>query len=426
MNTITNVHGKYKAYNGLIINLSNIGKILSLFSPQNNYGANSTVSYNSIYFLGLSDITLKFPVIKQIYPDDYIIIKITIPKTSTFTNNNLFNFSPYIFEYTDNNKTSNIFATTDDTIQFFDKIQKVGNVYTICITGSKKIAKYYKQQDCIISKLPVDLLNKITFTMLFRLGLLNDSFDFANLNNFIECTYYRSSVLRTETDSSNYYTSHYISKQIDLPTLPRISSDVLKQFHTIRDTIFNSHTNYTSYKYLSYFFNTSYAFTNAYQAVSVNPNALMQANNTGESYFNTDKIKLSDKVKQFIYVLSLNQNKLGVALTSNVQIYNTATLSAIPNGTIFSSPDLESMSDPQYPKVVNDFTLVNIAEIDVSSLYKKGIEEILIVERICYDPITYKNISYDYPGKFIVSIGNKLSLKRLKKFSKLITFEQIS
>jgi hypothetical protein len=380
----------YTKYSSSMINLTTILDILNIFSSQNNFGANTTVTYHTPFFWGLSTIKRKVPVTK-INPDDYIVIKITIP--DDLKNNNLFNVTPYFFEY-DN---VNVFASTDETIPFFNDLTP-GKVHKICITSSTSVADKYKKRGYIISKLPVDLLDISSFTLLFRLGILEKSFiSFESISSFVTCDYYKSQTYSQIIELKQYYTSDFIKKS-RAPNLKQPICDLTKFENTKTYYISKGFTQYQSYKYLSNFYNTYYAMKHVYDAISIKPFAQLQADNSLEAYFNSSPINLSGI--KYIYIVAVNHNKLGIALTSNIQIYNCADLKPIK--TFETSPELPSMTSSKYPFVSkNKLPDVRVIKLNVSKRFR-GIYKILFVERICYDPITFGRPSYNYDGNFAI------------------------
>ena len=80
----------YTTVKGHIFNITNVFTFINSKSTSNttNDGANSTVSYLGVNFKNLSYINNGFENI-DVYPDDYMIITVKIPKTNSIINNNL-------------------------------------------------------------------------------------------------------------------------------------------------------------------------------------------------------------------------------------------------------------------------------------------------------------------------------------------------
>jgi hypothetical protein len=150
----------------------------------------------------------------------------------------------------------------------------------------------------------------------------------------------------------------------------------------------------------------------------VDPAAEMQANNTGENYYNSQGIPLYTNPfidlqtisSPYLYILSLNQNTMGCGLTSNVQIYNAQSLAIIENGLIITSPDIPSFSTPNYPYAsVNPYPLFQINAYNIADLIAEGITQVIITERISYNPVNFYQSSNEYPGKAYFFFGDALS-----------------
>ncbi len=372
-----------------IVNLSTILDVLNLFSQQNNYGANTTVTYHTPFFWGVSTVVSKVPVIQKMNPDDYILITITIPDLQNF---NLFNITPYFFEY---NK-ENVFASTDETIPFFTNIQK-GTVHKICITSSLQIADEFSKKNYIISRLPVDMLSRSSFTLLFRLGITEKSLiSTETISNFVSCIYYKSFC---PVNTQGYYTSSII-KNSRTPISSSIVCDLTEFDRRKLYYEYRGFTQHKSFPYLSNFYKINYAMKHVYDAIRVKPYAKLHADNSLESYYNSDPINLTDI--QYIYIVALNHNKLGVALTSNIQIYDFSNLKSLQ--TFLTSPDLPSFTHKNYPFVSkNDLPEIQVIKLNIKKHYN-DITKLLIVERICYNPISFQRPSYNYKGNFAIFV----------------------
>ena len=409
----------YYRHNGIIYDINKILGFISKFTDKiDAYGYNSTVNYIGINFRRVSETVEKFRVV-TVFPDDYFLIQVKIPKNiKYFKDINLFNITPYIYTYYGEGTESGspytkVFASTDNTIQFFDKI-KLGKTYNICITSSKKIASYYDSQNYIISKLPVNLLPNATFAMLCRIGFINNKkFHRFKFRNFIKFRYYREKNQNSIYYPPNlYFYSREIFHSIKIPTkLPNtiVYNDGLKLYNDIVDKYAKTHIMLKTVPYLSNIYGATIA--NVYDALSVSPYGQAQANNTGEAYFNTNFITLSDYPKNaYINIIALNQNKMGVALTSNVQIYKQGSLDLINNGTILTAPDLPSMSSIHYPHrlEIDNIPLINIASYSINSILQQNITEIIVVERLSYNLINFNQPAYSYEGSATVFIGNNI------------------
>lgn len=217
-------------------------------------------------------------------------------------------------------------------------------------------------------------------------------------------------------DSSQYYSSQDITSS-SLPTyLPSNTTyyNRLNSYNSLQEYfISNQYSIQPSYKYLSNFYDVSYAIDSVYAALSTSPYAQAQANNTGEDYFNTAELSLSNFSNMYIYVIGLNQNKMTVGLISNIQIYNTSNNGVIENGTIYTSPGIPSFVNKNYPLTdayTDNIPLIIITEYSIANMIENSIASTIVaVERIGYDFTSYNHPTDSYQGKCVVFIGNQLS-----------------
>jgi hypothetical protein len=131
----------------------------------------------------------------------------------------------------------------------------------------------------------------------------------------------------------------------------------------------------------------------------------LQANNTGENYFMSNRIPTTPTYsggnELFLYVLCLNQNSAGAGLTSNVQIYNAITTNEIPNGSIYTAPNLPNMnSNNPYPFAsaleksrFSDYYLYSYSLVDLNAETQGN--ALIVVERISYNPVNYNHTFYN-------------------------------
>lgn len=346
---------------GKIYNVNNLYNIIGYFMPDlNKYGANVTVNYYATAFKDITYIENGFPLI-NLGANDYILYTITVPDECWLSNHNYFSLTPYFYSYTNNNLTTNVFASIDVTIEFFKKFNNPNNEINICLTCSKKVSKYYREKGYIISKIPVEYINSGSFTTLFRVGIIN-KYTF-NINKYVKASYYKSD----DTKTYKYYNAADIIASFPRELLP-VKNKTFQQNLYQYDTIVNylNSNNYTSIqtaKYLSNYYNTNYAFQSFFDAITVSPPAQMQANNTGENYFNSTSIDLTTLESEYFYVLVLNQKLMLVALTSNIQIYNDDNKDIIPNGSTDTSSQLPVFTYPTYPFIENDNNLYPLFQL---------------------------------------------------------------
>ena len=408
----------YSKVKGEIFNINNIFTVIEAQTSNSttNDGANSTVSYLGVNFKDISYINNEFMNI-DVRPDDFMIISVKIPDMNTIKNNNFFSITPYFFNYTNDNVTTNIFASIDNSIEFFDKMRNTGKTYKICFTSSKKVAERFKDK-CIISMFPKNLLSSCSFTLLIRLGIINNILNFSqNINRFVKCKYYRySSSIQLYPDAL-YFNTPDIVKTFQPALLPPPESyrTELDIFNSIKKYFVDlNYKDFPGYKYLSNVYNINYAVQNYFTAISVL--GQIYGNNTGEAYFNSDNINLELYSNKYLYVLALNQNKLKVALTSNIQIYDSSTLANIVDGTIITSPNLPSFTSKSYPFIKeNTLPLYSLTCYSIASILSKNdCTAIRIVERVAYSPINFNHPSNEYTGTAISFIGDQLTQKQLE------------
>jgi len=401
--------------NGLNYNVTNCLDIFENFSPNiDAYGSNSTVNYYSTIFPGISFLKTSGLSLINIGPNDYILYEISVPDRKWLYNHNLFSLTPYFYDYTENNVTTKTFASVDITIQFFNYFKTIDskNKINICITSNKTIGQYFSNKGYIISKIPFEYINSCTFLPLIRVGLINDyTFD---INTFVTSYYYKSS----DKIPRDNYTSNDVIASFPPSLLPsnQTFKDNLNQFNSIVSYLntnsCNSNLTVQTAKYLSNIYNTSYAFQNFFTSITINPPAQLQANNTGENYYNSKIINLLNISEKYLYILTLNQKLMETALTSNIQIYNSENNQVIVNGEINTSSELKGFTTIDYPYSVNNnrfYPLFQLNGYEISDLISAGITSIIVVERLSYNPINFYCSSYNYTGSAYVLFGGKLT-----------------
>lgn len=202
--------------NGITYNVNNSIKIISKFIPDfNAAGANVTVDYYATIFPEISYFSGSFLPLINFGPNDYLLYEITVPDNVWLYNHNLFSFTPYFYNYTNNNVTTSVFASTDITIQFFEKFKNPNNKINICVTSSIEVGNYFENKGYIISKLPIEYINVSTFLPLFRVGLFNNENSY-NINSFVKSYYFKSS----STSTNNNYSSIDIIASFPQSLLP--------------------------------------------------------------------------------------------------------------------------------------------------------------------------------------------------------------
>jgi hypothetical protein len=373
---------------GISYNVNNLFSVASkLFPNLNYYGANSTTNYYATIFNNITIPNDLFPVI-NVGPNDYMLYEIDVPDNLWLSNHNLFNITPYFYNYIQN------------------------NVIKICLTSSKKIGDFFNKKGYTISKIPIEYINSTTFIPLIRVGIIKEMT--FNINDFVKTYYYKSPNNNINAEEQ-YYTSKDIIINYKDVLLPKNDIDFklnLNNFDNIVSYLSSYEYKCTqTVKYLSNIYDRNYAFTDFYKAITIDTPAQLQANNTCENYFNSDTFDLTKITDDYVYVLSLNQLLMQTALTSNIQIYNRVNNKVINNGTIETSAELPVLNSSNYPVNLNNnllYPLFQLNGYNRKNLISQGISTIMCVERLSYNPINYNHSSYEYTGKSYVIFGSKI------------------
>lgn len=405
---------------GVCYNIDNFIKITKYLGlALDNYGANSTVNYSVPVFPHISTLANSLPQITM-GENDYIIIEVTVPDTTWLNTHSLFNITPYFYFYNADGLQTPVYASENITIQFFELFNVPGETIRVCVTANKTIGDRYQTMGYLISAMPAEYLDSTTFQILFRVGTIDGEEDQLSINRFTKVTFFQA----MQSDSfagSEYYNAAEIIASFPTALMPsgtQYDINIADYNDIVTYLTGQGYTLDQCLKYLSNIYGTSYALDNFYAAVSVSPAAQLQANNTGENYFNSQGIPIySDGFidlttinAPYLYILSLNQNTMGSGLTSNVQIYNEQSLALIDNGLIVTSPDLPAFSAPDYPYVAsNPYPLFQINAFSIPDLIASGVPQIIITERISYNPVNFYQTSNDYPGKAYFFFGNTLT-----------------
>lgn len=406
---------------GVIYNLDNFVHLAEYFGLQlDEYGANSTVDYLVPVFP--DKITTFANNLPQIVmnKNDVILIEMTVPDTTWLDTHSLFNITPYFYFYEADGVETPVYASENITIQFFELFGTPGNMIRICITPNATIASQYQEMGYMISAMPEEYLNSTTFQILFRVGTIHREHQLS-INNFVRVTFLQAAEDAAFAGSDYYDAAEIIASFPDelLPEdTPQYEINIADYNDIVAYLNGQGYTTYQCLKYLSNIHSTDYAFNNFYKAITVNPAAEIQANNTGENYYNSQGIPvytnpfidLRTISTPYLYVLSVNQNTMGSGLTSSVQIYNAQNLAIIPDGLIITSPDLPAFSAPDYPYVLdNPYPLFQINAYNIPELIASGITQVIITERISYNPVNFYQSSNEYEGKAYFFFGDTLT-----------------
>ena len=411
----------YNIIDGNTYNINNFINAASSFLPLDNYGANTTVTYCGFNYKNLTQFSGGIPYIEKITKDDFILFEFKIGSKEEMSKYTLFNFHNYAFDITlPDSEPIRVFGSVDTGIQFFDKIKKYNSVVKICITSSKNIARFYENQGYIISKVPLELLQISTFNWLIRVGVLEGTTIAPNLRDLVTSFYYSyKGNPDNNTNVNDYFNSTEVINSFPKTYLP-VENDIYKfvqkKFYSLKNKLINNPKVVLKspfYPYLSNFVNTKYAMENVFDALSVNPPAQIQANDTGKSYYLTNYINFSDYPDGYVYIIALNHNASNVSLSSNIQIYESPTFKAIANGTTYTGPNDSSILNTTYPieSIENsNQPLFNIVCYSCKNLIKSGVKnEVVICERLQYsmkEPWFHPS-SNIYPGTGYVLILKK-------------------
>lgn len=418
----------YRAVPGQVIDLNEAANgASSAFGIQvDEYGANSTVYYFTPVFP--DNITTSSNDMPQITmsKDDAILIEVTTPDKKWLDTHSLFNITPYFYYYTKNGAQVPVYASENITIQFFDRFKKSQQIQKICMTSNKMLAKRYQAKGYMISAIPAEYLDATTLQILFRVGAIASTPQLP-ISTFVK-VFFLQATGNESLDDSQYYNAADIIASFPTAKFPASSQANLNAYKKIVNYLNKQgYTTYQFVNYLSNIYGKKYAFDNFYKAITVDPAAQIQANNTGENYFDSigfpdssdGFIDLTATTAPYIYVLSANQNMMKASLTSNIQVYNKQDLELIPNGSIATAPDLPSFSDLNYPYVSEDkYPLFQINAYNISDLISSGITQIIIAERASYNPENFYASSYAYKGKAYYFFGNALTSEQQSYLSK--------
>jgi hypothetical protein len=443
----------YNAYNGEVYNVNTVFKVLTkVLANLPNYGANTTVNYFTVNFREVSSFSSCFPVLK-VGRNDFMLFEVTVPNDEEWlSQHNLFNFTPYFFDYVDpdTKKSTNVFASCDNTVPFF-KDMTPGTVRKICCTACKTVADEFAAQGYEISHIPAEYLNDCTYMHLIRVGILHDS---ASLDTnckiphgMVKATYYchESKQISHQNgsgeDAYEYFDSLQITDSFVRPLEPESTSSTRALHSSYMDALQLLANQCTApgyselqftYNYLSQSANVRFAFQSFYDAMRERPPIEMLGNNTGENYFISDDVDVSiyaDKMEQtgqeyYLYVLSVNQNAAKCGISSNIQIYNRSNNSTVDNGTYETSPPLPPFTADNYPFTYSTADQLQaypglvLSQHSVRALIDAGVTTVTVAERNAYHPRNFNYTSNDYVDTAVYFLGPQLPQYQLDKLRK--------
>ena len=400
-----------KSVVGKMVNLTDIvGDLSKLkFLGLDTYGQNQNILYLSPIYPQITSTADNMPTFNMA-KNDFLLFEFTLDE-SWLSEYNLFVFSTYIYK----NKGDTIFGTPDSSIFVQPSMIDSNKKIKICCASSKEIAEKYSKLGYLISKLPSDYMDTATtFNALIRFMSETSNPKTIDINQYITTSYNTDTTLDIN-DTANYYDSTEIIKGYPPVYEPDLTQDANKVIANYNNTI--SHVNdifkkkYIGYPYYSNFAGVTYAIDDAYKSMALHPPLNINANNTCENYFLSDKLSIQSDSNEYIYILYLNQKSAGAAVTSTIQIYDIKS-NAIKNGIIQTGPKIPTMNTSGYPKSAqNTLPAQGMYGISIKDIYNEnnGTDTIVISERISYGLKNYNQLKYSSINSMQIYIGPKLT-----------------
>ena len=396
---------------GKMVNLTDIvGDLSKLkFLGLDTYGQNQNIYYLSPFYRKITSNADNIPTFNMA-KNDFLLFEFTLDDT-WLSEYNLFVFSTYIYKH----KGDTIFGTPDSSIFVQPSMRDSNNKIKICCASSKVIAEKYSNLGYLISKLPSDYMDSVTtFNALIRFTSETNETTTIDINKYITTSYNTDTTLN---DTSKYYDSTEIIASyppVDEPDLTQDAKNVITNYkNTIKyvNDIFTK--KYKGYPYYSNFANpqVDYAIDDAYKSMALFKPLNINANNTCENYFLSDKIPIQSSSSDYVYILYLNQKSAAASVTSTIQIYDIKS-NAIKNGIIQTGPKLPTMNTSTYPiSAQNTLPAQGMYGISMKDIYNEnnGTDTIVISERISYGLINYNQIKYSSINSMKIYVGPKLN-----------------
>ncbi len=394
---------------GKMVNLTDIVGDLSRlkFLGLDTYGQNQNIYYLSPIYPKITSIADNMPTFNMA-KNDFLLFEFTLDD-SWLSEYNLFVFSTYIYKHTGDT----IFGTPESSIFVQPSMRDSNNKIKICCASSKEIAEKYSNLGYLISKLPSDYMdNATTFNALIRFTSETSNPTTIVINKYITTSYNTETTLN---DTAKINDSTQIIASYPTVYEPELTQDAKNVITNYNKTI--THLNgifpkkYIGYPYYSNFAGVSYAIDDAYKSMALPKPLNINANDTCENYFLSDKISIQSGSSDYVYVLYLNQKSAGAAVTSTIQIYDIKS-NAIKNGIIQTGPKIPTMNTSNYPiSAQNTLPAQGMYGISMKDIYNEnnGTDTIVISERISYGLKNYNQLKYSSINSMKIYIGTKLT-----------------
>jgi len=383
---------------GELVNLTKILTTITKIKSINAYGAN----YYDYYYAPIFETTKiinNIPIIILNSINEYILMEITIPSD----------------DFVDN---VNLFASVDKSLEFFKPKVNPGDVIKVVFTSSKTIGSYFENQGYLISKIHAEYLDQSTFIFLIRIGTISGIYDpgsFIKYSKLILDKFVSVEPLipYNMLDIISSFPIPLSSKYIYNGQI-KLNNELLNLYNEQKQKYLKlGYNEIKTYLYLQNIPNpqVKYAFQSFYDAISVNPYIQLRANNTGESYFNSELINLEHYVNTEIVIISVNQYAFGYGIYSNIQIYDNKDFNVIQNGSYLTSPNIPVISSSTYPYIDEKsneylkYPLINIQTFNVNYLLSQEIKQIYIIERVGYNPINFSHPNNYKTPRFSIFIS---------------------
>jgi hypothetical protein len=416
----------YFKYNepSIFINLI-LSVIFNLLLPDNRQinfqGANSSVTYFAINIFPISTIYKNIPYYQ--YPSTDFWTLLTIDTTGTWVNQvRYFSITPYIGRYTENGQTTDYLANCNSSITstllkannpgiFSTNKGKVHILYTF----NRIFANLFDNpREGKYAVLIPNMITNSTFTFVSRFEK-NNSINTINFTSKVRAftfSQYPKFLSQFQTDSSiEIATKEFVQDKLNnVPVinsnygLPNGNTTNVDNFLT-KVKEYNENNQFTPLKIYPYFYlaNNNTVVTDVYQLIDSNSDCNALINDYNKNYYNSEAITIRDGNGSLLFskftIIALNHVLSGYATSVNIQIYNVETQKSIQ--TYYTSSDLPSLSEStsasdsySVPQTQGVYTM----EIDTTSSFFEGVNEIAFFERIGYPIAFKKNLSFVNSG----------------------------